>query len=264
MNEISKKYTTLNNLYEITSLYPVMSDGCDQLVEISIFQFFEPRNIIEFGAATGNWCILMNHFCKEYINQHYMLVDDFSWSVESKYKKFKEEYKFPLNKIELEKNLFKNLKSFEIVDITIDDIENISLEEPVDLVRIDCDPHNEDKWNNIINWIDQNGSENLIVLSDDISSTVAPHRLLLIQQLVSLNKLKLIWIGKDSAAWCRPSMYNKVPLWQDFLKSGVESELLTIQNKNLSLYSYENSFLLTRKNNLYNYLIDGLLYNQQF
>lgn len=239
-----------DQLTDLTQQLPPMSETIDQMGEASIFRFFKPRRIVEFGAATGNWCILMNAMSEGYVEQHYTLVEDFSWhnnGFESN-KIHAVNHNFPKNKTELAQHVTNHIKSFDIIDTSVDQFITTDLEEKVDLIRIDCDVSN---WNTLLEWIDRNGSDRLIILSDDIKSTVAPHRMLIIQQLVAQGKMRLMWIGEDTAAWCRPNMLYESHRWFTYVYSLKESKLMNIHERRLTLYGHMQDFLHTSRNDVY-------------
>jgi len=251
------QYTMFMQLTRATARLPVMSETIDQIVELAILRFFKPRRLIEFGAATGNWCIIMNGLCNGYVDQHYTLVEDFSWHTNNHTgnKSQAVAHNFPKNKTELTQHVSKHIRSFDIIDTSVDQLIKTDLEEPVDLVRIDCDIDNPDNWNKTVEWIDRNGSDRLIILSDDIKSTVAPHRMLIMQQLVAEGKMNLMWIGEDTAAWCRPTMLNELHKWVEYVYSFKESELMNIFEMRLQLYGYKQKYIHTNRSNLYEILI---------
>ena len=251
------QYTMFMQLTRATARLPVMSETIDQIVELAILRFFKPRRLIEFGAATGNWCIVMNGLCNGYVDQHYTLVEDFSWHTNNHAgnKSQAVAHNFPKNKTELTQHVSKHIQSFDIIDTSVDQLIKTDLEEPVDLVRIDCDIDNPDNWNKTVEWIDRNGSDRLIILSDDIKSTVAPHRMLIMQQLVAEGKMKLIYIGEDTAAWCRPSMLNELHKWFEYVYSLGEAELMFIIKMSLTLHGYNQDYLHIKRNNIYKTLI---------
>jgi len=251
------QYTMFNQLMTSIERLPVMSGIIDQMVELTILRFFKPKRIIEFGAATGNWCIVMNALCNGYVDQHYTLVEDFSWHTNNHINNKNQAviYKFPESKTELTQHVAKHIQSFDIIDTSVDQLIETDLEEPVDLVRIDCDVNDESNWDKTVNWIDRNGSDRLIILSDDIKSTVAPHRMLIMQQLVAQGKMNLMWIGEDTAAWCRPTMLYESHRWFTYVYSFKEAELMNIYEIPLKLHGYKQDYIHTNRSNLYEILI---------
>ena len=247
-----EKYPLFRQITAHTKQFPVMSEPVDQLVEATIFKFFKPKNIIELGAATGNWCALHHLLCKGHVDQHYTLVEDFSWcATDNVNYKFSTEFEFPMNKTQLVQHLTGVIDSFTVIDTTLDLLIDTDVTEKFDLIRLDCDPTTGDKMNDLVAWIDRNGSDRLIVLSDDIKTTVAPHRMLLLQQLVAQGKMNTLWIGEDTAAWCRPNMLDEIPDWYTALNSIGEAELLDLDYYELSLYGYLQRFLSTRRTGIY-------------
>lgn len=247
-----EKYPLFSQITAHTKLFPVMSETVDQIVEAIIFKFFKPKNIIELGAATGNWCVLHHSLCKGQFDQHYTLVEDFSWcATDNVNYKFSSEFEFPANKTQLEQHLTGLIDSFTVIDITLDLLINTDVTEKFDLIRLDCDPTTGDEMNDLVAWIDRNGSDRLIVLSDDIKSTVAPHRMLLLQQLVAQGKMNTMWIGEDTAAWCRPTMLDDIPNWHTALKSISDAELVDFDYYKLKLYGHPQWFLSTKRSDIY-------------
>lgn len=253
MKEFYKSdFPLYDQLTDLTEQLPPMSETIDQIVEASIFRFFKPRRVLELGAATGNWCVVMNAMTRGYIDQHYTLVEDFSWCDPGDLDfKFSNTHNFPKNKAELEKHVSNHIESFDVLDKSIDELIETELEEKVDLIRIDCDIKNMMQWDRVIEWIDRNGSDRLIILSDDIKSTVAPYRMLIVQQLVAQGKMKLMWIGEDTAAWCRSDMLFETHRWVTYFYSLKECAMMDINENRIRLHSYIQDFLHTRRNNIY-------------
>jgi len=182
----------MKQIIRFTDQHTVMSDREDLLIETRIFKHFKPKNVYELGAATGNWCAAMNEFSS--IDSHFTLVENFDVL-----KNFPT-LDIPFNETQLK----ENLSQFNInYDLIIDSVDNLkSTEEPIDLVRLDCDPLD---YNKLIRWIFDNASDNLIVLSDDIMPNRCPQRFMAFQEQVAKGNLKLIWVGIDTAAWVLPS-----------------------------------------------------------
>ena len=254
LNNETKEFYKLNfpiyyQLINLNEQLFVMSDIIDQIGEVTLFKFFKPHRIIELGAATGNWCVIMNSLSDKSIEQHFTLVEDFSWhNTEIKLdKQFAINYNFPKNKIELENNIANYIKSFNVIDKSVEQLIQEDLEQKVDLIRIDCDIKDMMQWDKVLEWIDRNGSDNLIVLSDDIRSTSAPHRMLIMQQLVAQGKFRLMWIGEDTAAWCRINIIEKVYGWFDYILNSNEHKLMSIDKRNVMLYGFKQEYLHTKR-----------------
>jgi hypothetical protein len=75
--------------------------------------------------------------------------------------------------------------------------------------------------------------------------------MLLLQQLVAQGKMNTLWIGEDTAAWCRPNMLDEIPDWYTALKSISETELLDLDYYELPLYGYPQCFLSTKRTGIY-------------
>jgi hypothetical protein len=252
MNDDFEKYPLFQKITAHTNMFPVMSETVDQIVEAAIFRFFQPKNIIELGAATGNWCALYHSLCKDLVDQHYTLVEDFSWcATDDVNYRYSTEFDFPNNKTQLENHLSDTIDSFTVIDSTVDALIDTDMHEKFDLIRIDCDPVDDDNWNTLISWIDRNGSDRLIILSDDIKPTVAPQRMLVMQQLVAQGKMNIMWIGEDTAAWCRPDMLHDIRRWYNSFKITQDSKLLDIDCCELMLYGYPQWYLSTKRNHIY-------------
>lgn len=237
--------------------FNAMSEICDQLVEVTILRHFKPTVIMEIGTGNGGWVSLMETMCRDGLLRHYMLLDDFSWINNESTRHHVEKHQLPENVNELGRMLEGVLWSFDIINQTIDDYIKEDPETKIDLVRIDCEPKSVSHWQEIVEWIDRNGSDRLIVLCDDIKPNVALHRLLLMQQLVAEGKLRLFWIGNDAAAWCRPGLFDDLPEWQAYLKSHRDIEILDTASTEMPLHGYPNRIFITRKTKLYDQLTIG-------
>lgn len=259
MKDDLENYPIFWKVVECTDRFPVMSETSDQLVEASIFNFFKPRSIVEIGAGSGNWCILMDTVSDESHDRHFILIDNFSWAADDRYKHGAKVCNFPVNVRSLEDHLSPLLTSFEIMDGSIDVLIENDLKEQVDLIRVDCDPTAQEKWSDVIEWIDHNGSDRLIVLADDVNLNVAPYRMLLLQQLVATGKLVLFWIGEDTAAWCRPSMLADLDGWIEYVRLHNDlSDALHIHDVTLMLHGYLQTITITSKSHSYQQMLDHM------
>lgn len=197
----------MKELIKFTDKHTVMSDNDDILIESYIFKYFKPKIAYEIGAGSGNWCATINEFART--STLYYLVENFELL------KTFPTLDMPFN----ESQLRENLSDFNInYKLIIDSIDNLKqTPEPIDLVRLDCDPIDYDKF---VQWIFDNSSDNLVILSDDIMPNRCPQRFMTFQEQVGKGNLKLIWVGVDTAAWVKPS--TKIDDFYDYIIGNLE------------------------------------------
>ena len=230
---MSKKLMNFINNYDVMS-YPE-----DLLVEICISKFYKPKTIYELGCASGNWCAAINKFAKLY-QSNFFLVDNFALAKNIK------DLNVPKNITELEQHLSKFDINATVIDNNIDCLSKPDRE--IDLVRLDCDTQNHKK---LVDWILTNGSKNLIILADDILPNKRFDRFLMFQEQVALGKLKLLWCGIESAAWCRAEVDTTNFLSEYILELEKDIPYVKVIDEGYEFFGKKQTYLTTRSKKPY-------------
>jgi hypothetical protein len=185
----------------------IQSETVDTLVELEIYKYFSPSSVWEFGAGTGSWAIAMN-----YLGGHsakFSMTENFTFVTMDHLKKYRTDGQFWPETIKELADHLDNSNSklgvhmeYELYDKDICHYLN-DITTPFEFVRLDCDlemPHKT------IEYIIENSTDNLVIISDDVEPNGCLNRLMLLQEQVAKGKLRIFWTGVCTAAWCKPSV----------------------------------------------------------
>lgn len=183
--------------------YPAMANTHDTAIQVAIIDSIGAKTICELGAGTGNWSGVVARNLQNK-NTKFTLVENFLEA------EMYRDIGFPQNQIELQQHMNQFGLDCKIIESSIDQLPDF--EDKIDVVRIDCDTYNYEKFTQ---WLLRNGSDQLIIFADDIKLNVRPDRLFMLHELVRRGDLEFLWGGYEEAAWCRPGAVDKITLVKD-------------------------------------------------
>lgn len=206
----------IENNYPSFGLRP-MANSIDLIGELILIDRLNPKSCWELGTGKADWALFMNLYMKT--PAHWHLTETFDWATtanDAKRKYIPDDW--PKNKQEIEKHISNfSKKTNKNMSYTLynQDISKLldSIEDPVDLWRIDCDLDNADV---LLKKMLDKSSQNVIFFVDDIESNRCINRLCTMMDQVRLNNLDLIYMGKGEAAWVRPSTLKLSDIYELF------------------------------------------------
>lgn len=195
-----------------------MSHPQDAIIERELIKAFRCKTILELGGGSGAWCAWINN---QINNLTYYITENFSYVTNKRLQKFireSDDIKWPSNATEFNKSI-EILTENNLINYTLftEDFYDIKHRIPnsIDYARIDCDTKN---IRDVIKYLIEHGSENLIIVLDDCRPNAAINRLLTLSEFIHSGELRTIWSGFERMAFCRTS-YNSKPIIEN-IKNG--------------------------------------------
>lgn len=200
---------------EVLEKYPVSGTPKDLFIEYLFIDIFEEfTKIIELGAGTGNWAVLVDTLTKSNLSfqqfykpkRHFYEVENFNYKTNSMMDHVYKDFKWPADKDNLLEHVYnasldlsrKKIKTTFYFD-DINELLKRNFKNKFHVIRLDCDIENYDQfWK----WIYQNTKNRFIVIIDDISPNYCPERFYsVMQEVYNRGILKPIWYGINSGIW---------------------------------------------------------------
>lgn len=204
----SKRYEMVKDTIE---KYPVSGIPKDLFMEYFFIDSFSFYEIIEFGAGTGNWSVLIDNLTRKGVGlskserqRAFHQVENFD--IEYSYK----EENWPTTLKDLKNNCTQaslELTGREIISqYYFEDVNEIlkrNIREKFHIIRIDCDID----WNLFWKWLPYNTSNRFLIIVDDIAPNHCYERFYnMMKQSNDIKNIKPLWFGINTGIWCSSNL----------------------------------------------------------
>ena len=210
----SKRYKMLKDTIE---KYPVSGIPKDLFMEYFFIDSFSFYEIIEFGAGTGNWSVLIDNLTRKGVGlskserqRAFHQVENFDYTSHLTMSHVYEKENWPTTPEDLRNNCIQASLELTTREIkskyyfeNINDLLKRNLYEDFNVIRIDCDID----WDLFWKWLPHNTAEDFIIIVDDIAPNYCYERFYnMMKQSNDIKNIKPVWLGINTGIWCSSNL----------------------------------------------------------